>query len=114
MIALIRGLISIIITVAAILFALANRQSVNLAWSPLNDPVALPLCVVGLGALGIGFVAGALVMWLRSIGWKFQIKRQKRQIDALEKNLHAVPVQSPILQGAMPERHLLLQDREAS
>jgi uncharacterized integral membrane protein len=110
MIALIRGLISIIVTAAAILFALTNRQPVNLTWSPVNDPLSLPLFVIGLGALGIGFIAGALLMWTRAIGWKFQLRRQRRQIEALEKDLHAVPVQSRLLRDVTPETHLLLED----
>lgn len=112
MIALIRGLISILVSVTAIFFALANRESVKLVWSPLNDPVELPLFVVGLGALGFGFIAGALIMWLRTFGFKFQLRRQKRQIEALEKDLHtgAEPRTARTMRDITPDNTLLIED----
>ena len=108
MIALIRGLISIIVTVAAVLFALANRQSVDLVLIPFYDPFKVPLFAVALSNLGIGFAGGALFLWLRTIGGRISQKRQKRRIEALEQDLQEAKGKNP-LQDNEPEP-LLLKD----
>lgn len=81
----IRGLISAFIAILAVLFALANRQKVDLSWSPFHEPVSLPLFAVGLGGLLIGFVAGALILWLGSVGVRLEARRQRRKLAATEK-----------------------------
>ncbi len=112
MIAIVRGLVSALVTIAAIVFALANRQTVSLAWSPVNDPVSLPLFAVGLGGLGLGFVAGAGLLWLRTLSLKWHARRQKRRIAALERDYQdlAAPRAAGVAQDRMRENQLLIEE----
>ena len=87
MVALIRGIVSLLVMILAVLFALANREAVHLVWSPVNSPLNVPLFLVGLGGAAIGFVAGAALMWLRALSYRIDMRRQRKQIEALEKDL---------------------------
>ncbi len=97
MIAFFRALISLCITIAAIVFALANQQKVLLSWSPVNDPISLPVFAVGLGGAFIGLIAGALLMWLQSFRLHMKLHHERQQIKTLEKELDAA--RNPITQS---------------
>lgn len=97
MIAFIRALISLCVTIAAIVFALANQQKVVLDWSPLNDPITLPAYALGLGGAFIGLVAGALLMWLQSLRLHMKLHHERQQVKTLEKELEAM--RHPITQS---------------
>ena len=52
------------VAVAMVLFAVSNRHLVDIALWPLSGGVAMPVYLVTLLALLLGFIAGALAMWL--------------------------------------------------
>ena len=84
---LIRGLLSLVIAAAAVLFAVANMESVTVRLAPFQTPLEVPLFLVGLTGALAGFVAGVLLMWLRSLGPRLKARKQERRIEALEKDL---------------------------
>lgn len=100
MIAFFRALIFFCIAVAAILFALGNRQTVFLTWSPFHDPASLPLFAIGLGGALLGLVFGALLMWLQSVRLHMRLHRERQHIKNLEKELEAM--RRPITQTMPP------------
>ncbi len=68
-------------------FAIANRQSVEVAWSPFHDPLHIPLYLVVLVLMAFGFVFGAAMVWLNTLPLRLAARRQKKQMNALEKQL---------------------------
>lgn len=60
---LLRWIIGIPLVIGAILFAVANGETVSFYWSPLNDPLEWPLYAIALAALVLGFVLGSLMTW---------------------------------------------------
>ena len=72
-----------------ILFAVSNRQSVSVELWPLPALVELPLYLVVLGTLLVGFFAGELVAWVRNWRWRREARRSRDRIAALERELDA-------------------------
>jgi putative membrane protein len=57
----------LLVAAALALFAASNRETVALALWPLPFVVELQLYLAILGALLIGFVAGAFATWIRRL-----------------------------------------------
>jgi uncharacterized integral membrane protein len=87
MMSFIRWILSLIIAVAAVLFALGNRDDIPFTWSPLHDPVTLPVFVPVLIALLGGFIAGGFVVWVNAAPVRADRRRQRKQIAKLEEEL---------------------------
>jgi uncharacterized integral membrane protein len=85
----IRGIIGLIFAVLFAIFAVANRQSVDIVWHPVLPAVSLPLYIVALGLLAIGFILGGFMAWLKSVPVRVQKTVQSRKIKKLEKELGA-------------------------
>ncbi len=93
---LLRSLIGFAIAIAAAAFAIANRQVVDVIYSPIHDPVSLPLYLIVLGLTALGFILGGIFVWM-SMGHLRKTKRQqKKLIKTLEKELKAVNENGPI------------------
>ncbi len=85
----IRGIIGLIFAVLFAIFAVANRQNVDIVWHPVLPAVSLPLYIVALGLLAIGFILGGFMAWLKSVPVRVQKTVQSRKIKKLEKQLGA-------------------------
>jgi uncharacterized integral membrane protein len=68
----------------AILFAAANHGEVTLRLWPLPYVATLPIYVAVLGAVALGFLAGALALWPSLHRWRRASRREARTIAALE------------------------------
>ncbi len=64
MLRLISWFLMIPVAAAVILLSVANREDVTVSLAPLPVAFALPLPAVILGAVGVGFLWGALVAWI--------------------------------------------------
>lgn len=102
MMSFLRWILSTLVAALAIVFALANRESVDLTWSPVHDPLPLPLFAIGLGGALAGFLTGAALGWLRALTLRRETKRLKRRIESLEKDIAALEKRTG-LNDAMPE-----------
>ena len=71
-----------ILIVTAVLFALSNRESIDVRFWPLLDFV-MPTYVVALGAFAIGFLSGGILFWLRALAAKAKEKSTGRRADRL-------------------------------
>lgn len=83
------------LTVVVIFFSVANRGLVELDLWPLAEGFSVPVFVLLLGGLFVGFLAGGLVMWLsgakgrrRARNWRYksgdlerEVARLKREVD---------------------------------
>ena len=83
-------------TIAIILtaFAVANRQDIILNYSPIHAPLELPLYLIALLFLVIGFIFGTVLMWLNSAPVHRLKRQQRKTIKALEKELSRLKTNS--------------------
>ena len=61
-------LITALVALVCVIFAVSNRAGVTLTFWPLSFELAAPLYLVVLLALLAGFLLGLLVTWVRSLG----------------------------------------------
>lgn len=87
MIALIRWVLGFIITLVFVFFAAFNRQPVALHFSPLHDPLELPLYAVALGFSVLAFLIGGFTVWLSDGKLRRERRGLKRHVKSLEKEL---------------------------
>jgi uncharacterized integral membrane protein len=82
---LIRWIFGFIISVALAAFAVANRQSIDIYWSPVHNAATLPVYLVVLTAMAAGFLIGAIIVWFSLIPVRFKSWRQGKIISRLQK-----------------------------
>jgi uncharacterized integral membrane protein len=78
-----------LVALVLILFAVSNRESVSVELWPLPALVEVPLYLVVLGTLLVGFFAGELVAWVRNWRWRREARRSRDRIAVLERELDA-------------------------
>lgn len=83
----------VVVAAALALFAASNRESVSLGLWPLPFLVELPLYLLVLAALAFGFVFGQLTAWVAGGRWRREVRRRRRYIAALERELNATQAQ---------------------
>jgi lipopolysaccharide assembly protein A len=79
--------------VVLMLFAVSNRGAVSLGLWPLPFGVELPLYLLALGALFAGFLIGVIGGWLAGHGRRVELRRSRRRIAALERELATTQAQ---------------------
>ncbi|HZK91064.1 MAG TPA: LapA family protein [Stellaceae bacterium] len=73
-----------------ILFAVPNRETVSLGfWLLPGSAIEMPLYLLVLGTLILGFVAGQLVTWIGGWRWRREARRSRDRIATLERELDA-------------------------
>lgn len=70
-----------------VLFALSNRQPVQLTLWPTDFAVRIPLSLTVLAAMAVAFVLGGLVVWIGALGHRRRARRAERSLHALERQL---------------------------
>lgn len=80
-------LVLALVAVVLILFAVSNHEIVSVGLWPVPAQIELPLYLLVLGTLLIGFAAGELVAWLRGWHWRREARRSRARIAALEREL---------------------------
>lgn len=80
----------LIMGVAVVMFAIANRSSVTLNFNPLPFTVDIPLFIIIFIGAVLGFVMGGLLASLKNLTNHRKIAKQQKQIEALEKELAAL------------------------
>ena len=89
---------------ALALFAASNRETASFALWPLPFVLELPLYLAVLVALLIGFVAGALAVWIGGRSRRREMRRRGRRIATLEHELAATQAQLPETPASAPVR----------
>ena len=84
---LIRAIFGFILALALTGFAVSNREIIDLIYSPIHDPLQVPLYLVALLFMAAGFVLGAVVTWLNGSKTRKLKRQQRKTIRALEKEL---------------------------
>ncbi len=83
----------IVAAMLAMSFAVSNREPVSLGLWPLPFGLELPLYLLALGALFAGFVIGIVGGWLAGRQRRVELRRSRRRIAALERELAATQAQ---------------------
>jgi uncharacterized integral membrane protein len=77
-----------------ILFAVSNRETVSVSfWLLPGAAIEVPLYLVVLGTLIIGFLVGEVVAWVGNWRWRREARRSRERIAVLERELAAERVQ---------------------
>lgn len=90
----IRWIIGFVVAVALSAFAVYNRHSVDIVWSPVHEPAQLPLYLVVLGLTAFGFVLGGSIVWVSAAPTRRLKRQQKREIKNLEKKLESAATEA--------------------
>lgn len=79
-------LITLPLTLVAVVFAIANRHAVMIDLWPLEfePPLELPLFLILLATLLTGFVLGGAVTWLSAAGARGRARRERMRAEFLE------------------------------
>jgi len=75
------------LTLVIVVFAVANRHFVPLDLWPFEVAVDVPVFVLVLGSVLIGFLTGALVMWLSGGKQRRQARAARGQVAKLEREV---------------------------
>ena len=86
MIGFFKYLLKFVAIILIVSFLALNRQETTLYYSPLNDPLTLPLWLMGLVLFAFGFTIGALLLWLNSWPIKKELSRTRKQLKEAEKD----------------------------
>jgi lipopolysaccharide assembly protein A len=96
-------LIFALVALILILFAISNRESVTLSfWLLPGSVIQMPLYLLVLGTLVIGFVFGELVAWIGSWRWRREARRGRERIAMLERELDAARAEPRVPAAALP------------
>lgn len=87
--ALLRWVLAVPVIVICIFLALANREDIQFTYSPIHDPIEIPLSFTVLSALALGFVFGTVISWLSMGHLRKERRKQKKAIKQLQKDLDA-------------------------
>jgi putative membrane protein len=84
-------IVSIPVIIIVALFAVNNRQSVDLELWPLPWAIpAIPVFALTLVAILFGFLFGCLVMWLTGARHRRRLREARRDLDSARSELHVV------------------------
>ena len=106
-----RALLSLLVafpfTAVVILFAVSNRQQVEVGLYPLPFTVAMPLYLLVLGAALLALVGGALTAWLLGHRARVTARKNAKRLQSVEQELAHMRMQ--ILSSASSDKPALLQ-----
>lgn len=82
-----------ILIAVAVLFALSNRQAVELGLWPVPFVLDVPAYGLGLVAFAAGFLCGGFVVWLRAVASRMRAREAARRADRLQNEVDALRAQ---------------------
>ena len=87
MLSLLQSVLGFALAIFLVSFALAHRAPVEVFYSPVHDPLSLPLYALVLGFTAFGFVLGGVIVWIGGAKVRKEKRVQKKQIKQLEKEV---------------------------
>ena len=82
--------VGIVLGLIIVLFALSNRQPVDLGLWPLEGRLALPVFAPVLACAFVTFILGGIVAWLSGSSWRRIARRRGRRIQDLEQRVRTL------------------------
>lgn len=80
----------LIIGIVVVVFAVSNRGPVPIDLWPLPITLSIPLFIVVLAAVAVGFAGGAIVTWFSAGRVRQRARLARRQVTGMEKDLHTL------------------------
>ena len=100
---MIRVIIAIPFLLLMVLFALSNPQPTEFKLWGTDYAVTIPLSLAVLGAMGVAFVLGALLLWMSVLAARRRTRRAENharlleaQVAELKAKLASAPAPSPL------------------
>lgn len=84
----IKLVIGTLITLTIAVFAASNRQIIDVSILPLLPPIKLPLYLLVLALMAVGFTLGGTMVWLNEGKNRKERRKQRREIKNLQKELN--------------------------
>ena len=84
-----------------VLFALSNKQVVDLGLWPTDVQIALPVSIAVLGIAGLFFLFGALVAWGGTLAERTRARRAEATVRQLEAQLASLRATRPAQTGVL-------------
>lgn len=80
-------LVTALFVLVLIGLAMANPSEVPISIPLLYSALPVPLAIIILNSVIVGFIWGAIIAWLNEAGTRSEVRRQKREIKALEQEI---------------------------
>ena len=94
-------IITLPFTLVVVIFAIANLDMVSIDLWPFPRQVEVPLSVIVLLSLLVGFFLGGTIAWLSAGSYRLQARRAKRRLRELEEeNQRLRPVRPSHVQSS--------------
>jgi lipopolysaccharide assembly protein A len=90
---IIRWLIAALVALLLVVFAISNRQTVEVTFWPFPVIIDSALSLIVLGAIVLAFLVGQFLAWLGAQRWRHEARAKQRRIEALERELAATQAQ---------------------
>ncbi|WGF89985.1 lipopolysaccharide assembly protein LapA domain-containing protein [Marinivivus vitaminiproducens] len=84
MLKFLRLVLALVVGVVLIVFAVANRQVIDIHFAPLPLTLDLPLYAVALIFLILGALIGGSAAWLNQLPRRFHARKEHRKLTAIE------------------------------
>jgi uncharacterized integral membrane protein len=103
-------IITIILCIPLVLFALSNPAPVHLALWPTDYVVDAPLSVSILVAMAVAFLLGAVIVWFSSMAQRRRARRAERMVRLLQAQIESLKAENKArpASAAVPSRALAL------
>jgi uncharacterized integral membrane protein len=83
--ALVKFLVTFLFVASILWLSVFNRAAVEFSVYPLLlDSVSIPLAIIMLGCVLVGFIWGALIVWLNGGKARCEARRLRREVKNLE------------------------------
>jgi uncharacterized integral membrane protein len=79
-----------------VLFALSNPQPTEFKLWATDYAVTLPLSLAVLGAMGVAFFLGALLLWTSAVGARRRARRAAHKVRMLEAQVAELKARKPV------------------
>jgi len=102
------ALLGFLIFVAALVFALSNRQSIAVSLWPFDVDVLMPLYLIVLGSLALGALFGGGFIWIGTLQHRFLARRLGKDVVLLSDKLNELERELAQLRAAASSHAPLL------
>lgn len=105
--------ISVPLTLLIILFAVSNRGPVDIGFWPTTFQITIPIYVLALVMIVVGFILGGTLVWTEATGDRLRARHFRRKSEGLEQDLEKAKMRATEAEVALdalpkPEREQLL------
>jgi uncharacterized integral membrane protein len=81
------AVVTLPLTLLVIVFAVSNRHPVAVGLWPFDGSVEMPLYLLALGILVLGFLAGSAISGLHTLAARLKARRETKRADSAERRL---------------------------